>query len=103
MVPGQKPSALTRFTPSPDLVWTRFEDSDEWVVYHKASANIHLVTASAQRLWTLAGDGQAHSVEELALAISAGHTGDLHQELLDATRDALAFRDDAGLLIPLTA
>jgi PqqD family protein of HPr-rel-A system len=89
--------------PSPDLVWTQFDDSDEWVVYQKASADIHLLTASAHRLWTLAGDGLEHSVEELASALGHTQSGSDQQEVIAATRETLAFMDDAGLLLPLTA
>jgi hypothetical protein len=103
MASSQQPQPPLRWRPSPNLVWTRFDDSDEWVVYNKASADIHLVTASAQRLWTLAGDGQTHSVEELAFALGTSSTGAADGEVIDATRETLAFMDEAGLLLPLTA
>jgi len=92
-----------RWRPSSDLIWTRFDDSDEWVVYNKASADIHIFTASAQHLWTLASDERSHSVEELSTVLAARLTGVSEQEVVDATRETLAFMDDAGLLIPLTA
>lgn len=53
----------------------------------------------ARRLWTLAADGLPHSAEELASALDPEPS----DELIQATRETLAFMDDAGLLLPLTA
>jgi PqqD family protein of HPr-rel-A system len=83
-------------------VWTQFDDSREWVVYNHASADIHLLTATARELWALASDGQLHSIEELASALALHHGGAAPGEVLDATRGTLTFMDEAGLLLPLT-
>ena len=70
-------------------------------MYRPASADIHLLTASAYQLWRLVSTGPPSSLEELAanLAVELGRSPD--NELATATRDALAFMDHAGLVRPV--
>jgi PqqD family protein of HPr-rel-A system len=85
---------------APDLVWTSYEDSDEWVVYDPFSADIHLLTASARVLWTLVADGQLHSIEDLVTALAAALHRAADAELARFTRDTLSSMDRAGLVRP---
>ncbi len=86
-----------------DLIWTRFDDSEEWVVYNKKSADIHLLTNSAKQLWALAGDGRSHTIQALAASLAEQDGRAVDSELVAATSETLAFMDAAGLLIPLSA
>ena len=91
---------LVRWRVAPDLVWTHYDDGDEWVVYSPASADIHHLTGSAHRLWTLVSTGSPSSSEDLAarLAADLGHPVD--DEFLTAARETLAFMDRVGLIYP---
>jgi len=42
-----------RWSAAPGLVWTQFDDSDEWVVFNPFSGDIHLLTPAAYELWRL--------------------------------------------------
>jgi PqqD family protein of HPr-rel-A system len=89
-----------QWTATAGLTWTRYDDSDDWVVFNPASADVHLLTASAQKLWTVVSDGQPHATEDVAAAI-ADLVGDVSsEELQRATADMLAFMDAVGLIRP---
>jgi PqqD family protein of HPr-rel-A system len=90
-----------RWRTAPHLTWTQFDDSDEWVVYHPASADIHLMTGSAYRLWTLVSDEQVHSLDELVSRLASDLQRPPDTELAEITRETLAHMDRAGLLWPL--
>jgi PqqD family protein of HPr-rel-A system len=90
----------SRWTAAPDLVWTRYDDSDEWVVYDPLSADVHLLTASARLLWTIASDGQPHSVDDLVGAVAAALSRPPDDELTRFTNEALDSMDRAGLVRP---
>lgn len=85
------------------MIWTRFDDGEDWVVYHPGSGDVHLVTSSARVLWALASDGRPRSLDALvsALAAETGHPVDA--ELSDVTKQTLDFMDRAGLLVPLSS
>jgi PqqD family protein of HPr-rel-A system len=93
-----KQVAVQQWQAAAPLIWICYDDSDDWVVYNPLSADVHLLTASAYRLWKLASDGQPHSVEELAsaLAVEMGWRPD--DELTKIARDTLTFLDHAGLV-----
>jgi hypothetical protein len=81
------------------LVWTQFEDSPDWVAFNPLSGEVHLINEAARRLWILASDGQARSIDTLATAIAApGVT--VADEALELTLRTLTFMDDTGLLYP---
>jgi PqqD family protein of HPr-rel-A system len=90
-----------------DLVWTQYDDSEDWVVFHPRSGDVHLFTASAHLLWTLIFDEQACTLPALvaALAEASGRPLDglANDELTAATRETLAFMDRAGLVLPISA
>jgi PqqD family protein of HPr-rel-A system len=85
-----------------DLVWTHYDDSKDWVVFHRQSGDVHLLTASAHLLWNLILDERACTLPELvaALAVALGRPPD--DELTAATRETLAFMDRAGLVRPIS-
>jgi PqqD family protein of HPr-rel-A system len=85
---------------SPGLVWTHFDDSDEWVVFNPFSGDIHLLSASAHALWQLTTSGPPRSSAELidTLAADLEHLAD--EEFAAAARETLAFMDRAGLVTP---
>ena len=93
-----KEVAVQQWQAAAALIWIRYDDSDDWVVYNPLSADVHLLTASAYRLWKLASNEQPHSVDELAsaLAIEMGRPPD--DELTKITRETLTFLDHAGLI-----
>jgi coenzyme PQQ synthesis protein D (PqqD) len=84
---------------APVLVWARFEDLSEWVVFNPESTELHLINEVAHRLWALASEGRAQTIEDLAAALAAEHAP-VSSEALRFTRDMLVFMDDTGLLQP---
>jgi PqqD family protein of HPr-rel-A system len=96
-----QPSTARRWQAAADLIWTRFEDSDKWVVYHPSSCHAHLLTASAHLLWKLVADGQPHTLEQLAAALAADAGRPPDEELISVTRNTLDFMDRMGLVGPI--
>jgi PqqD family protein of HPr-rel-A system len=94
---------IVRYVPAANLVWATYDDSDEWVVYHPASGDVHLLSASAHRLWTLVADDHIDAVEDLVAALAADIGRPVDAELTGAAVSALDFMDRAGLLIPVFA
>jgi PqqD family protein of HPr-rel-A system len=96
-----------RWRAAEHLVWTHYDDSEDWVVFHPQSGDVHLLTASAHLLWTLIYDEQACTVPALvaALAEASGRPLDglASDELTAATRETLAFMDRAGLIQPISS
>ena len=90
-----------RWAATPGLVWTRFDDSDDWIVFNPFSGDIHLLSASAYALWQLTTSSPPRSSGELieALAVDAGYTAD--GDFLSSANDTLAFMDRAGLIAPI--
>jgi len=93
---------MARWRAAPDLIWTHYDDGDDWVVYVPASADMHLLTASAYRLWTLISASQSPTSNELAATLAAELSRPLNDELMTATLEALAFMDRAGLVRPVS-
>jgi PqqD family protein of HPr-rel-A system len=91
-----------RWCTAPDVVWTRFDDNEQWVVYSPASSDIHLLTASAHRLWTLVATDPPSSSEQLAARLATDLKLPFDREFLTVTSDALAVLDEAGLVRPVT-
>ncbi len=91
---------IDRWRAAPDLVWTHYDDSDDWVVFNPRSGDVHLFTAPAHLLWQLVDRGVA-SPEPLiaALASQTGRAAD--EPLTTAVRETLAFMDRAGLIAPV--
>ena len=98
--PGN-PHPVLRWQAATGLVWTHYDDGDDWVVYSPASAAIHQLTASAHRLWTLVSEAQASAPDDLAARLATELALPLDDELIAATRDTLAFMDRAGLVWPV--
>ena len=82
------------------LVWTRYDDSDDWVVFNPASGNVHLLTSSAHDLWELTLN-RASTFEELVPALAERLSRPSDEDLTEASRAVLAFMDEAGLVRPL--
>jgi PqqD family protein of HPr-rel-A system len=95
---GTEPHAAIRWCATADLLWTHYDDGDDWVVYVPASAAVHHLTASARHLWTLVSDGPPSSSQELTARLATDLGRPLDNELALVTRDTLAFMDQAGLL-----
>ena len=87
----------TQWVAASGLIWTSYADSDDWVVYNPASADIHLLTPFAQRLLHVA-DGVPRTVDDLLhlLALDLGIPAD--GELEEAVATAVTSLDRAGLL-----
>ena len=84
-----------------DVVWTKYEDSDEWVVWSPRAGEVHLVTQAVHRLWELVSDAP-RAPEDLitALADEAGRPVD--DEFTSLTLETLTFMDEAGLAHPVS-
>jgi PqqD family protein of HPr-rel-A system len=91
-----------RWRPAPDLVWSHFDDSDDWVVFHPQSGDVHLVTSSAHTLWALISNGSACTLPDLIAAVAAALGRSPDDDLTAATRETLAFMDRAGLVRPIS-
>lgn len=96
-------SEPSQWMAAPDLVWTSYDDSDEWVVYDPFSADVHLLTSSARLLWTVVADGQPHSIEDLVRTLAAALGRAPDDELTGFTRETLASMDRTGLIRPIAA
>ena len=83
-----------------DVIWTKYDDSDEWVVWSLLSGEIHLMTAAAQRLWALALD-QPRDAADLVVALASEAGRPVDDEFTAATLETLAFMDDVGLIRPV--
>jgi PqqD family protein of HPr-rel-A system len=81
------------------LIWTCYDDGDDWVVYNPVSADVHLMTASAHRLWELIAAGTA-TVDGLIPALAADLGCAVDDELRRATTEAIAAMDRGGLIRP---
>jgi PqqD family protein of HPr-rel-A system len=90
-----------RWRAATNLSWKQYDDSDDWVVYDPASADVHLLTAAAHLLWTLIAKEQLRTSDQLvgALAETLQRTAD--PDLVEATRAALAHMDRLGLILPV--
>lgn len=91
-----------RWCSAADLVWTHYNDSEDWVVFHPQSGDVCLVTSAAHTLWTLVAEGQSPTLKQLVseLAAALGRLPD--EELAAVTRDTLAFMDRTGLVRPIS-
>lgn len=81
------------------VVWARFDDSSDWVVFNPSSAEVHLINEPARRLWVLATDGLPHEIDDLARALLVPDEP-VTSAALELTRDTLTFMDDEGLIQP---
>jgi PqqD family protein of HPr-rel-A system len=88
--------------PAAELVWTHYDDSEDWVVFHPHSGDVYLVTSAAHTLWALIADGSAPTLQQLIPALAAALNRTPDDELADVTRDTLAFMDRAGLVRPIS-
>jgi PqqD family protein of HPr-rel-A system len=94
------PSADIRWTAAAGLVWQHWADSDEWVVFHPASGDVHLLSAAAAALLHGLEEKPADLatlVETLDLPGTALERPSLHALLAET----LAAFDRAGLVEPL--
>jgi PqqD family protein of HPr-rel-A system len=94
-------SLAFRWSATPGLVWSQFDDSDDWIVFNPFSGDIHLLSASAYALWQLTTSSPPRSSSALieALAADAGYTAD--GDFLVSANETLAFMDRAGLIAPI--
>ena len=84
-----------------DLVWTRFDDSPDSVVFNPRSGDVHLLTESARFLWQTIAD-RDHVPQRELLAALASHIGiAVDGDLVSVTTETLAFMDAAGLIVPV--
>jgi hypothetical protein len=84
-----------------DAIWTKFEDSDEWVVWSPRAGEVHLVTQAVYRLWVLVSDAPRAPADLVtALANETGRAVD--DEFTGATLETLTFMDEAGLAHPVS-
>jgi PqqD family protein of HPr-rel-A system len=91
-----------RWRPATDLVWTHFDDSEDWVVFHPQSGDVCLVTSAAHILWTLTADGPPSTLGQLISALAVALERAPDEDLTAVTRDTLAFMDRAGLIRPMS-
>jgi PqqD family protein of HPr-rel-A system len=90
--------STTRWSAATELVWTHYDDGDEWAVYNPFSADIHLLTGPARQLLALVSAGPPSSSEELATRLANELGRALDSELRTVTRETLELMDSAGLV-----
>ena len=81
-------------------MWRQFDDSDNWVVHIPESAQVHLFTAAAHRLWRLIPDNASISTADLSARLSAELKLDVDDSLIRHIEATLAVMDQAGLTEP---
>ena len=81
-----------------DVIWTKFDDSDEWVVFSPLSAEVQLVNDAAHRLWLLASNREPRSGQTLVSSLAADVGRPVDDELKAAASATIAFMDEAGIL-----
>lgn len=84
-----------------DLVWTRYDDSDDWAVFNPQSGDVHLVTASARFLWETIATSDRIATGELLTAVADHIEVAADGDLIAATDQTLQFMDRAGLIVPI--
>ena len=94
------PFADIRWTVAPGLVWHRWPDCDEWVVFHAASGDVHLLSSAAAALLR-ALEAEPATLVSLIDALDfrgpEGEPGDLRIHL----SETIAAFDRAGLIEPV--
>jgi len=80
------------------VVWRQFDDSDNWVVHIPESAQVHLFTGAAHRLWSLIPEDASISVADLSTRLSAELHLDDEGTLIRHIETTLAVMDQAGLI-----
>ena len=93
---AQEPVTSARWRAATGLIWTRYDDSDEWLVYNPASADIHLFSDAAHQLWVLTSGAAPLTADQLVMALFDEPGSSPSQEFIAATRESLAFMDRAG-------
>lgn len=96
-------SVVQRWRAAAGPIWRRYDDSADWLVFNPASADLHLLTDSAYRLWVLTGAERPLSFEDLVSALASEMARAPDDELTEATRATLAFMDRAGLVHPVSS
>lgn len=91
-----------RWRASSDLVWVRFDDSPQWIVYSPESADVHLLNDAAHGLWSLISATPGTSTAQF-LSSTVAPAGATAADVAAAILDTLASMDRAGLLQPVTA
>ena len=91
-----------RWRPAADLLWTHYDDSEDWVVFHPQSGDVYLVTSAAHTLWAIIADGPAATLKQLIPTLAAALNRAPDDQLAAVTRDTLAFMDRAGLVRPIS-
>jgi PqqD family protein of HPr-rel-A system len=81
------------------LHWKQFDDSENWVVYHPGSGDVHLLSPAAYFLWQTIASTPAASLDQLCAALV--QTGSANNdELVSGIRNTLEIMDAAGLIEP---
>jgi PqqD family protein of HPr-rel-A system len=80
------------------VVWTKYDDSDDWVVYSPISAEVHLVNAAAHRLWNHTSSERSLSLQELVHLFAADARVLVDDAVTAATSAHLAFMEESGIL-----
>ena len=94
---------MERWIAASNLIWTHFDDTDEWVVYNPASADIHLLSSAARELWRLIDERPLQSAADLVAALAQALARDADADLQTATSDSLAMMDRVGLVRPASS
>jgi hypothetical protein len=92
--------ALHAWQAPPDVIWTRFPDSHDWVAHNPLSSCTHLITNAGHQLWTLAVAERHWRIDDLVARLAADTDQPEGSELRAVVEETLAFMDRAGLLRP---
>jgi len=85
---------------APHLVWTCYDDSDDWVVFDPRCGDVHLLSAAARVLWDLIDRSPSLSTSQLVAALADRLDRAADEELATVTCETLDFMDRAGLVTP---
>jgi len=92
-----------RWNSAADLVWSSYDDSDDWVVFNPHSGDVHLLTASARTLWQIVDRSPRLTTMQVIDALASALSRPTDGELVAAVQDTIDFMDRAGLIAPETA
>ena len=94
---------MPRWHSAPDLLWTHYDDSDDWIVFNPRSGDVHLLTASAHLLWQLVEQDPRLPTDHLIAALASTLDRSIDEEFATAVREAIDFMDRVGLIAPVAA
>lgn len=89
-----------RWAVASEVIWTRFDDSPQWIAYCVGSADVHLLNEGAHALWCTIAEHPGTTTERLLSPPFAAPQ--LDPAARTAILDTLSSMDRAGLVEPVS-